>query len=162
MYFCIVAVVDVADWCFWLDPVYFTVWLSLENTSFSKHKQTKTHLLFYTNKILTKQNNKAGGATANNSGEKIDDFLIYSDEETIVSRNYLLFLEERFASKSIEDAKFLESSPSGEEKRASTGDIASNLYSPPSGGKYKPADKLIIKAKVYILEILEVKTKNKY
>ncbi len=94
-------------------------------------------------------NNLAGGSN------KIDDYFMYSDEEQIVSRNYLLFLEDRFSSKS-NDAPIENNSNSnstfGSNQFGNNSDDSSEATV-----KFKPADKLIIKAKVYILEILEVK-----
>ncbi len=93
-------------------------------------------------------NNLSGGSN------KIDDYFMYSDEEQIVSRNYLLFLEDRFSSKTNNDAPIDSSN--------SNSTFGSNQFGSDSDDpsettvKFKPADKLIIKAKVYILEILEV------
>ncbi len=85
---------------------------------------------------------------------------MYSDEEQIVSRNYLLFIEDRFKNQSGN-----ESSQTNESSNLNTtfgsSDQSSNTDSSTSEIKYKPADKLIIKAKVYILEILEVKKLSK-
>ncbi len=92
-------------------------------------------------------NNLSGGSN------KIDDYFMYSDEEQIVSRNYLLFLEDRFSSKNNEV-----SIDNNTNTNSTFGSNQSNDSSETTV-KFKPADKLIIKAKVFILEILEVKFK---
>jgi hypothetical protein len=86
---------------------------------------------------------------------------MYSDEETIVSRNYLLFLEDKFNSKT-EDEYLLNEAATSNTTFGNASNSSSNSGSSAnsSNTKFKPADKLIIKAKVYILEILEVKKNN--
>lgn len=87
--------------------------------------------------------------------EKFHDFIIYTDEETIVSRNFLLFLEERF---SLNTPKSSESTNDSNNPDNTTNTNTKNniITNNQTRTIYKPADKLIIKAKVYILEILEV------
>lgn len=84
-----------------------------------------------------------------------DDYFIYSDEEQIVSRNYLLFLDDKFSSTRVGD-------DDQQNSDMATGFGGSSSSSNMSGGvqsnKFRPGDKLIIKAKVYILEILEVRS----
>lgn len=88
---------------------------------------------------------------------------MYSDEETIVSRNYLLFLEDKFNSKTEDEYLLNEvAAATSNTTFGNTSNSSSNSGSSAnsSNTKFKPADKLIIKAKVYILEILEVKKNN--
>jgi hypothetical protein len=94
------------------------------------------------------------------SANRIDDFYLFNDEEENVSRNYLMILEDRLSSKSIADYQS-ESSPTtttfGNAIPSQPSSITSSTIGTSSGSsKYRPGDKLIIKAKVYILQILEV------
>lgn len=92
----------------------------------------------------------------------MEDYFLYNEEEEGVSRNYLMFLEDRFSSKAIEDAHSItdpsaaSTSTFGNKSSTTPSSPTTSSNSAPSSHKYRHADKLIIKAKVYILEILEV------
>lgn len=77
--------------------------------------------------------------------EKFQDFIIYTDEETIVSRNFLLFLEERF---SLNTPKSSDTSNDSNNPDTATNTKNSIITNNQARTIYKPADKLIIKAKV--------------
>lgn len=100
---------------------------------------------------------------------------MFNDEEENVSRNYLMILEDRLSSKSIGEYQNEPLSggspatttfgnaipPTSSSSSTSSISISNTIItttnttsSAPT--KYRPGDKLIIKAKVYILEILEV------
>ena len=98
--------------------------------------------------------------------DKKDDFFLYNDEEQQVSRNYLSFLHERFAAASLSSAsendltalnngsKMIERSSSNKKlTMLNELTITTQLFSQTGSLKY---DNFIIKAKIYILEILEV------
>ena len=85
---------------------------------------------------------------------KLDDFFLYNDDEQIISRNFLLFLDDRMSALAKdEESSGVSGTSSGKNQTfggQGSDDISAGLHSS------KQFDKLIIKAKVYILEILEV------
>lgn len=86
---------------------------------------------------------------------KLEDYFLYNEEEESVSRNYLMLIEDRFMAKVAEDSQTNESASTfGNKNSVVTGSSGNNQSS--STSILTHADKLIIKAKVYILEILEV------
>ncbi|CAF0720089.1 unnamed protein product [Brachionus calyciflorus] len=83
---------------------------------------------------------------------KLEDYFLYNEEEESVSRNYLMLIEDRFSAKTTEESQSNESvSTFGNKSTVSQGSNSQNG----SALIFTHADKLIIKAKVYILEILE-------
>ena len=82
----------------------------------------------------------------------MDEYFLYNDEEQTVSRNYLLFLDDRFSSKTLDETAH-NSSMSNDGNGSSQ---LSELSASSNNASSRSSDKLIIKAKVYILEILEV------
>jgi hypothetical protein len=81
---------------------------------------------------------------------KMEDYLLYNEEEELVSRNYLIFLEERFSSKANE------TNEGGNSSSKSTFGSSSSSVNLQQATNAPIFDALIIKAKLYILEILEV------
>ena len=81
----------------------------------------------------------------------MDEYFLYNDEEQTVSRNYLLFLDDRFSSKTLD-----ETAHSGNIGNDGNGSSQLSELTTSSSTSFRSSDKLIIKAKVYILEILEV------
>ena len=77
--------------------------------------------------------------------------MFYDDEgSNLVSRNYLLFMDDRLSSAAKSSGAGDYETSSKNAAREVDADAAA------LNEKLKPTDKLIIKAKVYILEILEV------
>lgn len=84
---------------------------------------------------------------------KLEDYFLYNEEEESVSRNYLMLIEDRFMAKVAEDSQTNESASTfGNKNSVVPGSSGNNQ----STNILTHADKLIIRAKVYILEILEV------
>lgn len=108
-------------------------------------------------KTKIKIKKKAIQTNPKSNANRMDDFFLYNEEEEGVSRNYLMLLEDRFSAKSLDETESLvESSSStfGNKTKIASSSTSANNTS--NSKKFKHADKLIIKAKVYILEILEV------
>lgn len=109
-------------------------------------------------------------AQSQQAGSHLDDLCLFNDEEETVSRNYLMIIEGRLSSKSTTAAN--DSTSNNNNTNNSTFGHIPSLQDSTAGGVlsgddhepsfFMPGDKLIIKAKVYILEILEVfQHKNK-
>lgn len=86
---------------------------------------------------------------------KLEDYFLYNEEEESVSRNYLMLIEDRFTAKVAEESQTNESASTFGNKNLLSQSSSTNSPSN-STNLLTHADKLIIKAKVYILEILEV------
>jgi hypothetical protein len=84
----------------------------------------------------------------------------FNDDEQIISRNFLMFMDTA-KSDHNSDENNNNSSAGGENSKSNNGFGSSNesydsIASIDSNSNFRPSDKLIIKAKIYILEILEV------
>lgn len=104
-------------------------------------------------------------AQSQQSGNRWDDFFLFNDEEETVSRNYLMIMDGRLSSSKTtvneSSGVTVQGGYSGDATSSSTfGHIPSLQDTGDSSDAepsfFMPGDKLIIKAKVYILEILEV------
>lgn len=104
-------------------------------------------------------------AQSQQSGNRWDDFFLFNDEEETVSRNYLMIMDGRLSSSKTtvneSSGVTVQGGYSGDTTSSSTfGHIPSLQDTGDSSDAepsfFMPGDKLIIKAKVYILEILEV------
>ena len=83
---------------------------------------------------------------------KMDEYLLYNDEEELISRNYLIFMEERFSYKTTNETNDNNNSLS----KNTFGSSSSSSINTQQTSSLSTIDPLIIKAKLYILEILEV------
>ncbi|RNA30999.1 inositol 1-4-5-trisphosphate receptor isoform X6 [Brachionus plicatilis] len=111
----------------------------------------------YSSNFLTHENidNRHPAATQSNSIlslNKLEDYFLYNEEEESVSRNYLMLIEDRFMAKVAEESQASESASTfGTKNLIVQGSSSTNQ----SANLLTHADNLIIKAKVYILEILK-------
>ena len=80
---------------------------------------------------------------------------MYNDEEELISRNYLIFLEERFSFKTLNETNDNNSNNNNNARSTFGCQFSSNsIIQQPQ--IVSTSDPLIIKAKLYIIEILEV------